>query len=79
MDSINITYNEEILEVVEIAKRNWVYVLYESTDGKDHYVEVVKGSIGVYTKVYKISEKGAKEIEKAETSEVEGLAEKYSE
>lgn len=78
--TIGIYYEEKLIRVNEIQRKNWEYILYKSSIDtlKKYYVEFVYGtSGGIYTRIKEINAEDSEKIELLSEEKIEQLIMKY--
>jgi hypothetical protein len=76
---IGINYNDKIIRVNEVQRKDWYYILYETTHEKvnRHYVEFVYGTIAIYSQIKEISYEDSLLIANMNIDEIENVILKY--
>ena len=72
-----IEYKGKEIAVNEIQRKSWDYILFETNEGSNHYVEFVYGSVGIYTKIHQVSDKDSEKIKQMTPQEKEVFIKKY--
>jgi hypothetical protein len=74
---IGIKFDDKIIAVEEIRRKDWEYILYIDRDG-NYYLDKMHGKVGLYTKICKIKEDDKKIIENGTGYEIEEMTGRYN-
>jgi hypothetical protein len=74
---IGIKFNDKIINVNEIKRKDWKYILYIDKSG-NYYLDKLFGTIGMYSKTFKIKDEDKEIIKNGKDNEIEQIIEKYN-
>jgi hypothetical protein len=74
---IGIKFDGKIIDVEEIRRKDWEYILYAGEDG-NYYLDKICGRVGIYSKIFKIEETDKKIIENETGYKIEEMVGKYN-
>jgi hypothetical protein len=74
---IGINFDDKIIAVEEIRRKDWEYILYAGEDG-NYYLDKIYGRVGIYSKIFKIKETDKKIIGNGIGYEMEEMVGRYN-